>query len=329
MADESQIARVENIAIGEIAPNPHNPRRLFDEEPMQVLQESIAKLGVLVPITVYQRELYGPERPRLTRYVLLDGERRLRCVIALQRDTIPGIIVDQPTDVNNILTMFHIHNLREGWQLMPTALKLQKLMEELDTSNERELNTLTKLSISQIRRCKILLSYDEKYWNMMLAPQSERLKADFFIELDRIRKPALTEGFPPWASRGDEQCIDILLRKYHHDVIKAVTEFRELAAKYRGAVYYDKLDAFFEQLDRFFDDEHMGIDDIRVADVEYHKAAFEARRSSSRLLNQLRDLDDEALAADEELVKTLLDLAREIRRRLTETLVVEAHDELS
>ena len=329
MADQAERARVQNIPIGEIAPNPHNPRRLFDEEPMQVLKASIAKLNVLVPITVYQRESYDPERPKLTRYVLLDGERRWRCVIALEQDTIPAIIVDQPTDVNNILTMFHIHNLREGWQLMPTALKLQTLMDELGTENERELNMLTQLSISQIRRCKILLSYDAKYQNLMLAPQSDRLKADFFIELDRIRRPALTEGFPPWTRRGDEECIDIMLRKYNNGVIKAVTQFRELAAKYRGAVEYGKLDVFFEGLDRFLDDENMTIDEITVPDIEYHKAALEARRSSKRLVNQLRGLDDEALAADEDLVKALLDLAREISKRLSQALVVEAHDELA
>src|SRR5436190_12852734 len=173
-------APVEIIPIEHIQPNPHNPRRLFDEEPMRILEESIQKLGILVPVTVYPTTS-GLQDVRKGRFVLLDGERRWRCARELKLPSIPAIIVDQPSPERNILTMFHIHNVREGWQLMPTALKLQTLMERLDETNERRLTELTQLSISQIRRCKILLTYPKRFHNMMLAPQSERMKADFFI----------------------------------------------------------------------------------------------------------------------------------------------------
>src|SRR5216683_7430876 len=194
------VAEVINIPINQIAPNPHNPRALFDDEPMRILRESIDKLGILVPVTVY--EAPTGHRPPTEKYILLDGERRWRSVIELKRDSIPANVVQEPDDTRNILTMFHIHNLREGWQLMPTALKLKTLMDLLGETNERKLSELTKLSISQIRRCKILLTYPRRYQNLMLAPPSERMKADFFIELDRFRRPALTDRFVPWIERG-------------------------------------------------------------------------------------------------------------------------------
>ena len=140
---------------------------------------------------------------------------------------VPSIVIATPSPETNILTMFHIHNLREGWQLMPTALKLQDLMEMLDTKNERELASLTRLSLSQVRRCKVLLTYPERIQQMMLAPPSERFKADFFIDLHRIRGPALEKEFPPWVRRGDEKCVDIMIEKYELGIIKAVTEFRK------------------------------------------------------------------------------------------------------
>lgn len=328
MPENEQAARVRQIPIRDIAPNPHNPRRLFDDEPMGILRDSIAKLGVLVPVAVYERQRDEASTADLTTYVLLDGERRWRCVQNLEMAEIPAIVVAQPSEVNNILTMFHIHNVREGWQLMPTALKLQTLMEQLDTTNERELASLTQLSISQIRRCKILLSYDQKYQEMMLAPQSERLKADFFIELDRIRGPALASEFPPWLKRGDEKCIDTFLNKYLRGIIKAVTEFRILAATYRAAVEYEQLDTFFTELDHFLSDEDMGIGDFEVPGADFYKHAFELRRSTTRVLNQLSELDDEALAADEDLVQVLFQLAKLISERLRDSLVIEAHDEL-
>ncbi len=155
---------------------------------MRILEESISKLGILVPVTVYPK-IAGTQDTKRGRFVLLDGERRWRCARELKLPTIPAIIVERPSPEQNILTMFHIHNVREGWQLMPTALKLQTLMEALGETNERKLFELTKLSIGQVRRCKILLTFPKKFQDMMLAPPSERMKADFFIELQRIRGP--------------------------------------------------------------------------------------------------------------------------------------------
>ena len=164
-----QTARVREIPVEQIGPNPHNPRRLFDEEPMQILKESVQKLGILVPVTLYEAD--GPTgKSHDQRYVLLDGERRWRCARELRLANVPAIVVQRPDDTQNILTMFHIHNVREGWQLMPTALKLKVLMDRLKETNERKLSELTKLSIAQIRRCKILLSYPKHFQETMLAP---------------------------------------------------------------------------------------------------------------------------------------------------------------
>src|SRR6266516_7189573 len=211
-------AQVLDVRVDQIGPNPHNPRCLFAEDPMRILRESVQKLGILVPVTLYESP--PGHHPANEKYVLLDGERRWRCAQELKLASVPEIVVERPTDTQNILTMFHIHNVREGWQLMPTALKLKTLMDALEETNERKLNELTKLSISQIRRCKILLSYPKRYQNMMLAPPSERMKADFFIELDRVRRPALDDRFQPWVVRGDSDSISIVLKKYEAGIIE-------------------------------------------------------------------------------------------------------------
>jgi ParB family transcriptional regulator, chromosome partitioning protein len=204
-----QTARVLKIQVDQIGPNPHNPRRLFDEEPMAILRESVRKPGILVPVTLY--EAPKDQAPAGPQYILLDGERRWRCAQELKIPTIPAIVVERPTETQNILTMFHIHYVREGWQRMPTALKLKVLIDDLKETNKRKLSELTKLSVAQVRRCKILLSYPKRFQNMMLAPPTERMKADFFIELDRIRRPALEDRIEPWIEHGDSETISILL----------------------------------------------------------------------------------------------------------------------
>src|ERR1700730_7613807 len=110
----------------------------------------------------------------------------------------------------------------------------------------------------------------------MLAPLSERMKADFFIELDRIRRPARDDRFPPWAERGDVKTIDILLDKYERQVIVAVTDFRHLAEIYKSAVNQKKRRRLISEFEKFLSRRDMTIDDIDVPGASFAKEAKKA-----------------------------------------------------
>jgi ParB/RepB/Spo0J family partition protein len=318
-------AKVTNIPTLRIKPNPHNPRTLFDDEPMRFLEESIKKLGILVPLDVYP-EKEDHDDPEKDTFVLLDGERRWRCAKKIGLSAVPSIVIATPSPETNILTMFHIHNLREGWQLMPTALKLQDLMEMLDTKNERELASLTRLSLSQVRRCKVLLTYSERIQQMMLAPPSERFKADFFIDLHRIRGPALEKKFPPWVRRGDEKCVDIMIEKYELGIIKAVTEFRKLVSMYRACDEKGLVPQFMKKLDEFLSNKKMGIDEIDIPGASFAVEAEEIGRSTRRLITQLDSIDLENVSSDEDLVKDLKRLHRLLGKKLEDALLMKPRD---
>jgi len=196
-------------------------------------------------------------------------------------------------------------------------------MEKLKERNERKLNELTKLSISQIRRCKILLTYQKRFQNMMLAPPIERLKADFFIELQRIRGPALREKFPPWVKKGDARCINTILQKYLDGKIKAVTDFRVLAEIYRGSVRTNQRELFYSELEKFLADSNYRIEDIDVPGATFEKEYREVLRSARRLLTQIRELPPEAISANKRVIRTLKDLSKTIQDKLEKALVEE------
>jgi len=136
--------------------NEENPRIDFDPDLMKDLKNSINEVGILVPLIVY----YDDEQKK---YLLLDGERRWRCALDLKLDKVPANIIAKPTRLQNILEMFNIHNVRKEWSLTETAWKLQTIINEIGTDNERKLSQLTSLSVSKIRSCKSLLSYKKKY----------------------------------------------------------------------------------------------------------------------------------------------------------------------
>ena len=129
---------IKSVTTGKLFANPHNPRMLFDREPFKVLKTSIEKVGILVPLTVY----FDSKKKRL---VILDGQRRWLCAKELKLEDVPVNQVAEPTVVQNIVTMFQIHKLREDWELMPTALKLELLMKELQEKHAKTLATLTGL----------------------------------------------------------------------------------------------------------------------------------------------------------------------------------------
>jgi ParB/RepB/Spo0J family partition protein len=213
----------------ELKPNPQNPRRIFDAAPLGVLRESIKANGILVPLTVYLEK-------RNDQYYILDGERRWRCAEAIETDpsdprrvVIPANVVDPPTPVANILWMFNIHNLREQWELMPTALSLEVLMNGLGETDDKRLSELTKVSMPQIKRCKTLLTYHKKYQAMMMdTDPSRRIKANFFIEIHPVLD--LYEASPAAVRGGKtrEELIQHFLVLYRSGKIASVIHFRRI-----------------------------------------------------------------------------------------------------
>src|SRR5205807_7216335 len=67
-----------------ISPNPLQPRRRFDEEPLLALVESIKLRGVLQPVLV--RPVPGGT------YELIAGERRWRAARLAELDEVPAIV---------------------------------------------------------------------------------------------------------------------------------------------------------------------------------------------------------------------------------------------
>jgi ParB/RepB/Spo0J family partition protein len=225
---------LKRLKTAEINPSKSNPRLLFDKVPLDALRESIREHGVLVPITVY--EIKGQKR-----YAILDGERRYHCCIDLQKQgldiTIPANIVEPPDKIAGILYMFSIHNFREQWELMPTALSLKIVMETLNEEDSKRIVKLTGLSEPQIERCKILLAFPEKFQNLSLDPNPKtRIPSNFWIEASPVL--SLSENILPdlFKKLGREGIIERLVEKYRNKGIKSVIHFRRIMEAFEISV---------------------------------------------------------------------------------------------
>ena len=305
----AQPVGVKTLPTEKLQPNPYNPRLLFDAAPMSTLEESIRRVGILVPLTVYQR---GPDG----QFIILDGQRRWMCAQKLEMPTVPVNQVAEPTLVQNIVTMFQIHKLREDWDLMPTALKLDLLMGEMQEKSERKLAELTGLDVATVTRCKKLLSYPKKYQDLMLDPDpAKRVKADFFIEMypflhDRVVTRTLAHSRAHLIKR--------MLDKYENPSggIKAVTDFRKVKQHIANARNAGQVSALSSRLKEFVENVELTPDHLLIPEADVSAQARSLQAKVEKLQEALTQLDVEAHVGEEELWRALESLLRTIRKCL-------------
>ena len=119
------------VPIGNIKPNPRQPRVNFDEETMSSLAASIKELGVLQPILVRR---VGPEHA--DEFELIAGERRWRASRRAGLHTIPVLI--QTSDDTHSLEQALVENLhRQDLNVLEEAAAYQQLIEEFGFTHDQ------------------------------------------------------------------------------------------------------------------------------------------------------------------------------------------------
>ena len=129
MGDRTSALR--EVPIGNIKPNPRQPRTNFDEETMSSLAASIKELGVLQPVLVRR---IGDESS--DEFELIAGERRWRASRRAGLHTIPVLI--QTSDDTHSLEQALVENLhRQDLNVLEEAAAYQQLIEEFGFTHDQ------------------------------------------------------------------------------------------------------------------------------------------------------------------------------------------------
>ncbi|MCM1031116.1 MAG: ParB/RepB/Spo0J family partition protein [Oscillibacter sp.] len=112
---------IQELNLGDISPNPYQPRTEFDEEALNELAASIRSIGIVQPITV--RAVDGGK------YEIIAGERRFRASKLAGLETIPAYI--RKTEDESLLELALIENIqREDLNAIEVAISYQRLLDE-------------------------------------------------------------------------------------------------------------------------------------------------------------------------------------------------------
>lgn len=148
---------VKRLKINEIEPNKAQARKLFDDEAIEDLSNSIKEYGVIQPIIVSKKEGY---------YEIIAGERRWRASKKAGLTEIPAIIRDDDEQRNKEISL--IENIqREDLNPIEKARGIKLLMDEYNLTQMQVAEKLGK-SRSSIANTVRILNLDERVINLAL-----------------------------------------------------------------------------------------------------------------------------------------------------------------
>ena len=237
-----ETGRVVFLPAKSIRPNPAQPRKVFREEALTELAESIRQHGVLQPLSV-RRVGVG--------YELVAGERRLRAAQLAGLTEVPCIVMTMDEKESGMAAM--IENLqRQDLDFVEEAAGIANLMEKWTMSQEQAARLLGKSQSAVANKLRLLkhstpvlnalreASLTERHARALLKLQSEPEKLAAIAVIARLGlSVARTESYIETLLAGKErkpEKIDLgaflnnlsqTLQKIQSSGIPAVSERRE------------------------------------------------------------------------------------------------------
>ena len=149
---------VRYIDINDIAPNEDQPRKVFDEEKLLELADSIKKHGIIQPLVL---------RKTKTGYSLVAGERRWRAARLADLKEVPCII-KKLTDEENMLLAIIENMQREDLDPIEEAEGLDKMAHTYGLTQEQIAKSISK-SRPYVTNSLRLLKLSEEVQRMVSA----------------------------------------------------------------------------------------------------------------------------------------------------------------
>ena len=141
-----ETGRVVFLPARSIRPNPAQPRRIFREEALEELAESIRRHGILQPLSVRRLD---------TGYELIAGERRLRAGQLAGLSEIPCIVMNMDDKESGAAAL--VENLqRQDLDFVEEARGISSLMSRYALSQEQAARLLGKSQSAVANKLRLL-----------------------------------------------------------------------------------------------------------------------------------------------------------------------------
>ena len=145
-----ETGRVVFLPVRSIRPNPAQPRKIFREEALDELADSIRQHGILQPLSV---------RRVGSSYELISGERRLRAAELAGLTDVPCILMSMDDRLSGLAAL--VENLqRQDLDYIEEALGIRRLLQDHSMSQEQAARLLGKSQSAVANKLRILRHSD-------------------------------------------------------------------------------------------------------------------------------------------------------------------------
>lgn len=180
--EKEDYERIQEIDIDLISPNPNQPRKVFEQDKLDELTESIKKYGVIQPIIVRKEGEF---------YTIIAGERRWRACKNANIKTMPCIIRD--IEKRNASEIALIENIqREDLNAIDEANAYEFIMERYGITQEQVSNIVGKsrVYVTNILRLSNLDDYvkDKIIKNLISAGHGRAI-----LSLEKEKQKSITD----------------------------------------------------------------------------------------------------------------------------------------
>ena len=249
------------LALDQIAPNPYQPRKTFNEASIEELARSVKQHGIVQPLVVTRSG---------DRYKLIAGERRYRAAQKAGLTTVP-VVVKEMMGEGDALQIALIENIqREDLNPIEEALAYHQLHEEFGLTQE-EISKQVGKERSTVANFLRLLKLPENVKKLLASGQLSMGHARALLAVDSVKKQEqladrvvkrnlnvrqtemLASESSPQKVEKKEKEKDVFTRDAEEKLQRTLRTKVEIDRRRRGGVIHIRF-ASEEDLIRLFDD---------------------------------------------------------------------------
>lgn len=177
--------KISDIPIIKIRPNKAQPRKVFNEEDLNALSQSIAENGILQPLTV--------RKVSATEYELIAGERRLRASLMAGLRKVPCIVIKCSEKESAVYAL--LENLqRSDLGMFEEARGVSRLIRRYGLTQQEAAVKLGKTQSTIANKLRLLrLTYEEQEWIENAGLSERHARALLKIGDEGARREALSK----------------------------------------------------------------------------------------------------------------------------------------
>lgn len=177
--------KISDIPIIKIRPNKAQPRKVFNEEDLNALSQSIAENGILQPLTV--------RKVSATEYELIAGERRLRASVMAGLRKVPCIVIKCSEKESAVFAL--LENLqRSDLGMFEEARGVSRLIRRYGLTQQEAAVKLGKTQSTIANKLRLLrLTYEEQEWIENAGLSERHARALLKLGDESARREALSK----------------------------------------------------------------------------------------------------------------------------------------